>query len=165
MLKTTKCDICREDFTSRYENLILVGSDAELVNIKSRGGLIHPNLHLVRLFQRIEYYFQKDLDSPNIYHLVVQYVIISGKPLTFPCRDHKEKVISYCIHYYNLYNVYIIVEILFATGIISCSYYNLFYIHFYYILILSGILKILMLNHCITLEIITFWSGESLRGN
>lgn len=101
-LKKTKCERCREAFSTRYENVISGCQESQLVALKSLGGLIHPNLHLVRLYQKIENHFQNHLDSGNIYHEVLSELSEGLERLTFPCEEHMDTMVPSLIHYYLL---------------------------------------------------------------
>ena len=99
LLKRTECNTCRDAFISRYENIIAGCRESELVNVKSRGGLVHPNLHLVTIFNQIESYFQKHLDSADIYYLIISDMARDKIKLSFPCEEHKDllrTLLYYC---------------------------------------------------------------------
>lgn len=98
MLTKTKCDLCRKAFSSQRESATL--PVAKLVNIKSKGGLIHPNTHLYKMFRAIETLFIKNINSENVYHNVINEIADKDVKLSFPCDTHKNDVISNCIHYY-----------------------------------------------------------------
>ena len=102
--KYEECNDCQRAFPSRHENLIYGCEQANLVNVKSRGGLIHPNVHLFKLFLNLEKHFEKSTKTQEIskfiYNEVVDGFFNENNLLTFPCEIHKEDVISYCMHYY-----------------------------------------------------------------
>lgn len=99
--KQTNCVHCQEAFSSRYENIISGCHESQLVALKSQGGLTHPNLHLVRMFQKIEKHFQNHLQSGNIYHEVIKELSEGPELLTFPCEEHMDTVVP-SVHYYLL---------------------------------------------------------------
>ena len=98
MLKKLKCQCCRQAFSSQDINSIFPVSD--LVNLRNKGGLTHPNRYLYQMFRQIEDLFIKHIKSGNVYHLVIKEIFDNGVKLTFPCKEHKTNILSECIHYY-----------------------------------------------------------------
>lgn len=104
--KYSKCKICKNAFGNCFENLITGVVDAHLVNVKSRGGLIHPNLHLFYLFNNVEKKFTHHIQEKtiDIYHQVIDEVIddLKAKDTTikFSCGEHSKEVLAYCIYFY-----------------------------------------------------------------
>lgn len=96
MLKITKCEPCRSAFISRYENILSDCPESKLVTVKSRGGLIHPNVHLVQIFKKIEISFQNHLNCTNVYELVINDLNENSEKFSFPCMKHKEYTVAYC---------------------------------------------------------------------
>lgn len=100
MLKKTVCPNCRKAFVYDSVTPIRELPEAHLVNIKSRGKLIHPNKQIFQLFKKIEYIFAKNINSMNIYQKTMEDLLTKNVKLEFACNDHKNDIISYCIHYY-----------------------------------------------------------------
>lgn len=102
MLKHVTCLRCREAFASVPVQSIF--PIAKLVECRTRGGLIYANSKIFKLFNEVEKLFVKHINSGNVYHLVIEEILdscIQGTTtITFPCDEHKNEVISYCINYY-----------------------------------------------------------------
>lgn len=94
MLKHINCETCRASI--QFSSSI---PEAELVNLKSKGGLQHPNTMLYTLFYNVETFFRKNINHVDVYEKTIND-IISNYNFTFPCQDHKLDILSYCIHYY-----------------------------------------------------------------
>lgn len=88
--KKTDCPDCLagiknfDDVTSNY---------AELVNLKSRGYLTHPDSYLYVLLRRIESSFMKHANSAQVFDDTVEDFVANNYIIPFPCDVHKEKVI------------------------------------------------------------------------
>lgn len=67
----TECIVCQGAFNNRVETLINGDRRADLVNVKSRGGLIHSNLRLFNMFNAIEGFFSKHNEQFNAYELII----------------------------------------------------------------------------------------------
>ena len=101
--KYNSCETCKNVFSSCYENIVFGCQQADLVNVKSRGGLIHPNMHLFSLFSKLERHFEehtKNGTSKFLYNEIVDDFFNENSSLSFTCEKHKESVIAYSIHYY-----------------------------------------------------------------
>ncbi|CAH1731056.1 unnamed protein product [Aphis gossypii] len=55
-----------------------------LVNMKTRGGLIHPNMHFFNFIRKIEESFAQHSSSANVFELIT-IDLMKIKPLSFPC--------------------------------------------------------------------------------
>lgn len=73
--------------------------EAALVNLKSRGKLIHPNLNFYYFIHRIEEKFQKFSNSAFVYDLILEEILHEEK-LIFPCQIHATDVMSFVVVYY-----------------------------------------------------------------
>lgn len=100
LMKRSKCALCKSALIATFETYNTT-SEAELVNIKTRGRLIHANKTLFHLFQATEIIFAQFVQSArlDIYEATICELITNYK-FSFPCAVHKEDVISYCLHYY-----------------------------------------------------------------
>ena len=74
-------------------------SPAEIVNLKSRGALIHPNLHFFRMLQALEECFMKHVLSPDVYKNTVNEMLKNYK-FSFLCQKHAKELLAYAIKYY-----------------------------------------------------------------
>ncbi|CAH1737081.1 unnamed protein product [Aphis gossypii] len=76
-------------------------SEATLTNIKSKGGLIHPNQGFFKLILAIEDSFEKYSYSQHVFQNYVDDVLLKNGHLTgFPCSEHKTEIMTYIITYY-----------------------------------------------------------------
>lgn len=76
-------------------------NQAELVNIKTRGGLIHANSNLYNLFHTTETIFAHHIESKRLdIYVATIFDVMDTYKFSFPCEFHKEKIMSYCLHYY-----------------------------------------------------------------
>lgn len=98
--KKYKCDGCQKAFQSVQDNENF-SAQALLVNIKSKGALIHSNQFLFSLIMTIEKYFCKNIESGDqyVYNTTVSEVI-DNYTFTFPCDNHKEEIMASVINYY-----------------------------------------------------------------
>lgn len=97
ILKTTKCTICIEAFKNPhyFSNL----PEAELVNLKSKGRLVHPNYYFYKFISNIETHFSNNINDPDVYSNTVED-ILANEHLNFPCSIHKDEIVAYSIRYY-----------------------------------------------------------------
>lgn len=72
---------------------------ARLTNLKSRGGLLHPNKYFFNLICKIEDLFSKYCTLANVFELVLE-AVLENNTLYFPCFEHNEEIIAFCIKYY-----------------------------------------------------------------
>jgi len=61
--KSTKCEICIKSLNTEYGKS--TNKAADLVNLKTRGFLTHPNNNLFLIIQQVELCFEKYADSSN----------------------------------------------------------------------------------------------------
>lgn len=97
LLKYTKdCDSCKSSFV--VSEVYSQQLPATLVNLKTRGGLIHPNIHFFNFIKKIEESFSQNNSSANVFDLIDD--LMKMKPLSFPCAIHVEQIIAYTVMYY-----------------------------------------------------------------
>ena len=87
--KKTDCPDCLAGIKSFEEVTI---NYAELVNLKSRGYLTHPDSHFYVLLRSIESSFMKHANSAYVFDDTVEDFISNNYIVPFPCNVHKEKV-------------------------------------------------------------------------
>jgi len=80
-------------------NCFLNFPEAELVNLKSKGRLVHPNYNFYKFITNIETYFSNNINDPDVYSNTVED-ILANEDLNFPCPIHKDEIIAYSIRYY-----------------------------------------------------------------
>ncbi|KAF0721309.1 Uncharacterized protein FWK35_00027338, partial [Aphis craccivora] len=75
--------------------------EATLANIKSRGGLIHPNQGFFKLISAIEDSFEIHCNTENVFQNCVDELLSTSGHLTvFPCSEHKTDITTYIISFY-----------------------------------------------------------------
>lgn len=72
---------------------------AELVNLKTKGGLTHPNIHLFYLLSSVEQSFTKYCGKKQVFDLVIEDIFERHK-FTFPCISHKNHILMSIITNY-----------------------------------------------------------------
>lgn len=89
------CQVCKEalvkDNASKSEKL--------LVDMKTRGRLIHANKHFFNLINYVEKCFVKHACNSNVFDLTVDEVLETYE-FTFPCKEHGSDILAYSIFYY-----------------------------------------------------------------
>lgn len=95
MTKMTSCDSCLAAFTVTRSD----SAEAALTNCKSRGELVHPNIHFHRILKSAEEFFSKNADRQDVYWGTIDYVLETCA-LSFPCGEQKGDVISQILHFY-----------------------------------------------------------------
>lgn len=88
--KKTDCPDCLAGIKSFDE---VTTNHAELVNLKSRGYLTHPDSNFYVLLRSIESSFMKHANSAHVFDDTVEDFISNNYIVPFPCNVHKEKVI------------------------------------------------------------------------
>ncbi|KAF0734603.1 Transposable element P transposase [Aphis craccivora] len=73
---------------------LVIIPDAELVNLKTRGFLTHPNKNLYLIIQMIEVCFEIHAESPNVFEETCEDFFSRNFKLTFPCGDHKSEIVT-----------------------------------------------------------------------
>lgn len=91
-----KCRSCQEVIRSDSS---IQSSVSQLVDLKSRGGLIHANLQFFHLISHVESCFVKYASCADVFDCTVDEVLSSYK-FTFPCSEHASKILSYALVYY-----------------------------------------------------------------
>lgn len=70
------------------KNMSVYTSKSELVNLKSKGFLIHPNENLFNILQVLDTCFSKHGSSPDIFENAYEFFLVSTN-LKFSCSIHK----------------------------------------------------------------------------
>jgi len=91
------CDTCKSAFIAPqvYSQQL----SATLVNMRTKGRLIHPNIVFFNFIRKIEESFSKNCSSTKVFELVVTD-LMNEKTLTFPCSIHGENIIAFAVMYY-----------------------------------------------------------------
>ncbi len=97
IMKHSKCHVCSAAFVApvHYSQQLA----AQLVNMKSRGKLIHPNMKFFEFIRSVEYCFAQYCDQADVYERTVD-AMLDNISLDFPCDIHKEEVVSFSVRYY-----------------------------------------------------------------
>jgi len=89
------CSCCTSSIVSGNGS----NSLSQLVNIKTRGGLIHTNIHFFDLIRYVEKCFAENCTFSNVFDVTVDKVL-DTYDFTFPCKEHGSEILSYAIFYY-----------------------------------------------------------------
>lgn len=74
-------------------------SVSQLVDMKSRGGLIHANSQFFNLIRYVETCFARYASRSNVFECILEE-ILSSYDFTFACTEHASQILSYAIVYY-----------------------------------------------------------------
>ncbi|XP_019700263.2 uncharacterized protein LOC105190339 isoform X2 [Harpegnathos saltator] len=94
--KYKSCSVCEEAVRLKTS---CGSSESQLVEMKSRGGLIHANLHFFHLIRYIEASFAKYSSRVDVFDVTLDK-ILDSYTFTFPCKEHASEILSYAIVYY-----------------------------------------------------------------
>lgn len=94
--KYKSCPVCEE--AVRFKSSC-GSSESQLVQMKSRSGLIHANLHFFNLIRHIEASFAKYSSRVDVFDVTLDEVL-DTYTFTFPCKKHASEILSYAIVYY-----------------------------------------------------------------
>ena len=95
--KKTKCQICKNAFISTTSAKYY--SEADLINIKTKGKLTYPNMVFYKLISAVEDCFIKNIISPDVYEKNVDDLINHFQRFQFPCPEHKYGILAFSIKY------------------------------------------------------------------
>lgn len=102
-MKKIKCELCLTCLKSEYGQ----GShpDADLVNMKTRGFLSHPNHHLYTIIKMFETSFEKHADSLNVFEDTYEDLLSNDNViLKWECSVHKSEILT------EIYTMYIVMR-------------------------------------------------------
>lgn len=97
ILRYFKCVTCQSAIKQNI-NLCSYEPVARLVNLKSKGGLIHPNINFFNFKCKIEQLFSKYCEMADVLELILTELL--EDTLYFPCFQHSEEIIAFTIKYY-----------------------------------------------------------------
>lgn len=100
MLKKVTCNTCQTAFKSQEENAMYPVAD--LLNTKNKGKLIYAKMTLFKMLQQIELLFTKYIEDKEIYFKILDDVSANKVSLSFPCGEHKNRIIPELLHDYIL---------------------------------------------------------------
>lgn len=93
----SSCTTCQRAI--RSDDSSCMSSVAQLLDMKSRGGLIHANLKFFNLIRYVESCFVKYASHRYVFDCTLEEVL-SSYNFTFPCTEHASEILSYAIIYY-----------------------------------------------------------------
>ncbi|KAL4092139.1 hypothetical protein QTP88_026695 [Uroleucon formosanum] len=88
--KNTYCTLCLSALIVKDKFVDL--PEAELINIKSKEGLTHPNINLFHFLSNVEECFAKYCKQKNVFDLTVEDSLHYA--FSFPCKEHKNNVVT-----------------------------------------------------------------------
>jgi len=91
LTKKTKCDFCSHGLNNFNEN---TSAEAQLVNLKSRGYLTHPNNNLFQMLKNLELCFTLHANSNNVFEETLDDFFNKFTNLTFPCTEHQTEILT-----------------------------------------------------------------------
>ncbi|KAL5240713.1 hypothetical protein ACI65C_008123 [Semiaphis heraclei] len=93
LIKKTKCETCLKSLQTIYG--ISSNPAADLVNLKTRGFLTHPNHYLFKLLESLELCFMKLAESSSPFDDThEEFFQAENITITFPCNIHKTEIIT-----------------------------------------------------------------------
>jgi len=97
IVRSFKCLTCQ---SAIKQNINLCSNEpvARLVNLKSKGGLIHPNINFFNFICKIEQLFFKYCEMADVLELILTELL--EDTLYFLCFQHNEEIIAFTIKYY-----------------------------------------------------------------
>jgi hypothetical protein len=97
--KQSQCSTCRQNL---YKTVLQEANVvASLTEIKSRGGLNHPNVNIFKFFQRVEAILKKYINAVDVFDRTIDDVFSSKSLLIeFPCQRHQEDIISKLLYFF-----------------------------------------------------------------
>lgn len=96
ILKKKKCVICIDFLKNGNSN----HPAADLVHLKSKGSLLHPNIHLFNFLNVVEDCFSKHCHSYDVFLNVIDEITDSNVNFKFTCALHFTEVATEIIVYY-----------------------------------------------------------------
>lgn len=93
------CEACCKAFSSCPENSIFPLSN--LIEIKTQGKLIYPNLKLFQIIKKLDKIFNENVKKNNgVYGKIRDEIKNKTVTLSFPCHEHKVNFMSEIIYFY-----------------------------------------------------------------
>jgi hypothetical protein len=71
----------------------------QVVNMKTKGRLIHSNIGFFNFIKKIEENFKKYFHNTEVFDLVITD-LMTEKTLSFPCSIHGENIFEFAVIYY-----------------------------------------------------------------
>ena len=96
LLRYSKCNVCTDGIMN--ESSFSQNASAQLVNLSTRGRLIHPNKMFFNMIMALESCFTKNCQLPNVFDQTVDDML--NYKFSFPCQEHARSFLSYAFYYY-----------------------------------------------------------------
>lgn len=96
ILKSIQCDACKNAFINSGTDCPL--PTAILINMKTEGQIIHPNLKMFNLIKYLENLFIKHYHRPDVFEQIIEDIYTPALP--FPCQNHGDQVLAQIIEFY-----------------------------------------------------------------
>jgi len=77
-----------------------VGPEADLVQMKSRGFLTHPDRNLYKILKKLEICFSKHVNSNDVFEDTYNDFFLNNSGIHFPCKTHKTYILTNIFSYY-----------------------------------------------------------------
>lgn len=71
--------------------------EATLLNLKTHGGLTHPNDFLFGLLTAVEQSFVKHCEKDDVFLMTIDDFFSNNHSIDFPCIEHKKEVLTQII--------------------------------------------------------------------
>lgn len=97
-MSRTKCQFCIEGLKNL--NSSPVGSEAALVNLKSKGYLTHPDHNLFKILKKLEECFKIHCTSNDVFEDTYNDFFQTNSSIKFHCHLHKTEMLTNIFSYY-----------------------------------------------------------------
>ncbi|XP_050063214.1 uncharacterized protein LOC126552537 [Aphis gossypii] len=98
LVAQSKCELCKTHLKNL--NTSQTGPEADLVNIKNRGYLTHPNNNIFKIFKLLELSFAKFANTPNVFEDAFEHFLSQNVTFDFPCTEHRTDILMDMYSYY-----------------------------------------------------------------
>lgn len=102
VLQHITCDNCKQFMLVSEGDLPAVDPESQLLLIKKRGILIHPNRNIYHLVKEVEESIKNSIDKEDIYEEAMNDLFRKEIDIVYPCENHKYYVLSTIIYKYIL---------------------------------------------------------------
>lgn len=96
ILKRVKCNVCTAAFTDPMGKSPF--PEAVLVHMTTDQTIVHPNIKMFQFIKYLEHLFITHCQYTDVYERILQDIYTPK--LTFPCKDHGDKVLGELIEFY-----------------------------------------------------------------
>lgn len=102
LVNRTKCDMCIKGLKTLNTSENLIGKEADLINMKTKGFLTYPNSNLYIIIKHIEECFAIHANSNDVFEKTFEEFFKKNINLKFPCtiRQHQTDMLTNIFSYY-----------------------------------------------------------------